>query len=120
MFGCQKKYTDPSSLRKHVKNHTQEEQDQVKQTKNSNKARSKDANLERWFEADALPSGPMALLSGGGVVVDNDYAGQMVEFHHHQPHQVWARRQDQGAGYRERGEDGDNSTFYKTPLYLEV
>lgn len=30
MVGCSKKYTDPSSLRKHVKNHTYEEQMQVK------------------------------------------------------------------------------------------
>merc|ERR1712223_2008608 len=27
--GCQKRYTDPSSLRKHVKNHSREEQDQA-------------------------------------------------------------------------------------------
>lgn len=30
MQGCFKKYTDPSSLRKHVKNHTHEEQMQIK------------------------------------------------------------------------------------------
>lgn len=30
MVGCTKKYTDPSSLRKHVKNHTYEEQMQIK------------------------------------------------------------------------------------------
>lgn len=30
MVGCTKKYTDPSSLRKHVKNHTYEEQLQLK------------------------------------------------------------------------------------------
>ena len=28
--GCQKRYTDPSSLRKHVKNHSKEEQEQYK------------------------------------------------------------------------------------------
>lgn len=28
--GCNKRYTDPSSLRKHVKNHTQKEQQQRK------------------------------------------------------------------------------------------
>ena len=27
--GCQKRYTDPSSLRKHVKNHSREEQEQA-------------------------------------------------------------------------------------------
>lgn len=30
MAGCVKKYTDPSSLRKHVKNHTYEEQRELK------------------------------------------------------------------------------------------
>lgn len=30
VVGCTKKYTDPSSLRKHVKNHTFEEQCEVK------------------------------------------------------------------------------------------
>lgn len=30
VIGCSKKYTDPSSLRKHVKNHTYEEQRQLK------------------------------------------------------------------------------------------
>lgn len=30
MIGCTKKYTDPSSLRKHVKNHTYEEQRELK------------------------------------------------------------------------------------------
>lgn len=30
VLGCTKKYTDPSSLRKHVKNHTFEEQKQLK------------------------------------------------------------------------------------------
>lgn len=30
MIGCTKKYTDPSSLRKHVKNHTNEEQMLIK------------------------------------------------------------------------------------------
>ena len=30
VYGCLKKYTDPSSLRKHVKNHSKEEQEQVR------------------------------------------------------------------------------------------
>lgn len=30
MIGCTKKYTDPSSLRKHVKNHSFEEQKELK------------------------------------------------------------------------------------------
>jgi hypothetical protein len=72
VFGCQKRYTDPSSLRKHVKNHTKEEQDQVKQVKDYSKTRSKDCSQEGWLEIDSLPSGNMALLSGGGVVDQYD------------------------------------------------
>lgn len=34
MVGCTKKYTDPSSLRKHVKNHTNEEQMLLKKRTN--------------------------------------------------------------------------------------
>ena len=101
-----------------MKNHTQEEQDQVKQMKNSNRARSKEESQERWFEADAFPSGPMGHMSGGGVVVDSDYAGQVAEYHQHQHHQVWARRQEHEAGLHR--EEGDSSTLYTSPLYLEV
>lgn len=36
MTGCTKKYTDPSSLRKHVKNHTFDEQMQLKRKSNEN------------------------------------------------------------------------------------
>ena len=38
MPGCYKKYTDPSSLRKHVKNHSKEEQDQYKMYRERNLA----------------------------------------------------------------------------------
>ena len=48
MLGCQKKYTDPSSLRKHVKNHSKEEQDQVRQS------REPDTSQEGWLEQTAL------------------------------------------------------------------
>ena len=33
MLGCPKRYTDPSSLRKHVKNHTREEQQQYRRVR---------------------------------------------------------------------------------------
>ena len=89
-----------------MKNHTQEEQDQVRQMKNSNKERSKDTSQERWLD------GPMVLLSGGGVVEDSDYAGQVAQYHQHQHHQVWARRQEQGVG--------DMETFCNNPLNLNV
>lgn len=38
VIGCTKKYTDPSSLRKHVKNHTFEEQKQIKRKGNEEAA----------------------------------------------------------------------------------
>ena len=46
MPGCQKKYTDPSSLRKHVKNHSKEEQDLVRQS------REPDTSQEGWLDYD--------------------------------------------------------------------
>ena len=46
MFGCQKKYTDPSSLRKHVKNHSKEEQDQLRA------GRDPELSGEGWLEAE--------------------------------------------------------------------
>ena len=50
MLGCQKKYTDPSSLRKHVKNHSNEEQEQIRQS------RDPDTSQEGggWLEQTAL------------------------------------------------------------------
>ena len=39
MPGCQKRYTDPGSLRKHIKNHSKEEQEQVRRLKESQKVR---------------------------------------------------------------------------------
>ena len=79
VFGCQKRYTDPSSLRKHVKNHTKEEQDQVKQTRDSSHGKSTDTSQEGWLEAkhenpNQFP-GNLTLMSGGGVM-----ASEMYEF----------------------------------------
>ena len=123
MFGCQKRYTDPSSLRKHVKNHTEEEQDQVKQVKDYSKTRSKDCSQEGWLEIDSLPSGNMALLSGGGVVdhiesqYDTIYRGQME---YDQCSYEWSRGEDNVEEHRKRREGQDTSNFDSTPLYLEV
>ena len=65
MFGCQKRYTDPSSLRKHVKHHTKEEQDQVKMTRDNSKGKNKEKTEQAWIEPEYIHGNP-ALMSGGG------------------------------------------------------
>ena len=102
VFGCQKRYTDPSSLRKHVKNHTKEEQDQVKQTRDSSQGKSTDTSQEGWLEAkhenpNHLP-GNLTLMSGGGVIAsgmhefgspyDGQYRRQVEENHRMQQQQA--------------------------------
>ena len=47
--GCPKRYTDPSSLRKHVKNHSKEEQDQCKVSRE--KAVGQDQHLQ-WVDQE--------------------------------------------------------------------
>ncbi len=47
MPGCYKKYTDPSSLRKHVKNHSKEEQDQYKMQREHTKEENDQFKLYR-------------------------------------------------------------------------
>ena len=118
MFGCQKRYTDPSSLRKHVKNHTKEEQDQVKQVKVYSKTRSKDCSHKGWLEIDSLPSGNMSLLSGGGEVEQYDtiYRGQMEEYDQYS--YGWSRGEDNVEEQSKKREGQD--TFHSTPLYLQV
>jgi len=41
VVGCYKRYTDPSSLRKHVKNHSKEDQEQARMIKESSKERER-------------------------------------------------------------------------------
>ena len=130
VFGCQKRYTDPSSLRKHVKNHTKEEQEQVKQTRDSSKARSRHSSQEGWLEPEHL-NGNMTLLSGGGVVAsgvdqfgslyDTQYRGQIEECG--LSSYGWGRREEDRECYTEqsrRKEEEERIHFYNTPLYLEV
>ena len=53
MFGCNKRYTDPSSLRKHVKNHSKEEQEQVKLGRDTgSQGRSTDNSMEGWLDTE--------------------------------------------------------------------
>ena len=52
-----KRYTDPSSLRKHVKNHTKEEQDHAKIARDScSQGRSTDNSQEGWLDPDPVPN----------------------------------------------------------------
>ena len=52
-MGCNKRYTDPSSLRKHVKNHSKEEQEQVKMVRDSgSQGRSTDNIMEGWLDTE--------------------------------------------------------------------
>lgn len=57
MVGCTKRYTDPSSLRKHVKSHTQEEQLQYRRTKDQvNQAkRSSSPGLRQQIQKPTFP-----------------------------------------------------------------
>ena len=82
VFGCEKRYTDPSSLRKHVKNHTKEEEEQVKQTRDSSQGKITDTSQERLLESKRENPNPLpvnlTLMSGGGVM-----ASGMHEFGSH-------------------------------------
>ena len=50
VMGCTKRYTDPSSLRKHVKGHTQEEQLQYRRAKDlANQAKRSISPTTRYF-----------------------------------------------------------------------
>jgi len=77
VLGCQKRYTDPSSLRKHVKNHTKEEQEQVKLIRDNSQGKSTDTSQEGWLDADTenpnqLP-GNLALLTSSGLLQPGMY-----------------------------------------------
>ena len=66
-----KRYTDPSSLRKHVKNHTREEQEQVRLRKETVKTGVKALkNNEEWKNdlRSMSCTGQGGHMSGGGVV----------------------------------------------------
>ena len=106
MVGCLKRYTDPSSLRKHIKNHSKEEQEQVRLVKESLKVRRGLQSLEAeaspestWGMVEqemmnpSCPAGNLNLMCGGGLVSTD-----------------WARRV----------EEERFSQYYSAPLYLEV
>jgi len=82
--GCQKRYTDPSSLRKHVKNHSREEQEQGARVREAEAAQAAEYG---WEEAahlsteasrqerpgEHLASPSLGLMAGGGVVGYHGY-----------------------------------------------
>jgi len=82
--GCQKRYTDPSSLRKHVKNHSREEQEQAmamaRQARESEACQQSEV-LPSWAEAgtelrqgaDPLSPSSLGLMAGGGLVGYSHY-----------------------------------------------
>ena len=125
VFGCQKRYTDPSSLRKHVKNHTKEEQDQVKMTRDNSKGKIKEKTEQAWIEPEYIHGNP-ALMSGGGVVncpeYDQRYKGQIEQGDLYS--YGWGKEAEDRAGcyrdQRRQKEEEERLNFYSTPLYLEV
>ena len=68
MLGCTKRYTDPSSLRKHVKSHSAEEQEQYRRTKDlanlAKRSTSPTARYSSWTPGPAttLNPGPSVIL----------------------------------------------------------
>ena len=102
MTGCHKRYTDPSSLRKHIKNHSKEEQDQVRLLKESLKVRrgvQMQPSQESWMVEQEMmnsscPTSNMNLMSGGGLV----------------QYDAWQRRLA----------EEKYTQYYTSPLYLEV
>ena len=125
MFGCEKRYTDPSSLRKHVKNHTKEEQDQVKMTRDNSKGKNKEKTEPGWIEPEYMNGNP-ALMSGGGVVncpmYGQRYKGQTEQG---DLYSYGWRKEAEGRGgcyrdQRRQKEEEERLNFYSTPLYLEV
>ena len=69
MLGCTKRYTDPSSLRKHVKSHSQEEQLQYRRSKDlaniAKRSTSPTARYSTWTpqQSSVTTSGPPGTAS---------------------------------------------------------
>ena len=67
MLGCTKRYTDPSSLRKHVKSHSAEEQEQYRRTKDlANLAKRSTSPTARY---SSWTPGPVTSLNHQGPAV---------------------------------------------------
>jgi hypothetical protein len=84
VLGCTKRYTDPSSLRKHVKSHSQEEQLQYRRSKDlanmAKRSTSPTARYSTWTPSSVTPSGNPGVTPGsnpGQGIQDQDSQ------HHH-------------------------------------
>ena len=85
VLGCTKRYTDPSSLRKHVKSHSQEEQLQYRRSKDlanmAKRSTSPTARYSTWTPSSVTTSGnPSGVTPGsnpGQGIQDQDSQ------HHH-------------------------------------
>lgn len=71
MVGCTKRYTDPSSLRKHVKNHSN--RDQVQARRKSHKDQQQTLELDGQKMGRRRHSEPIATGDGmsGGQIIDS-------------------------------------------------
>ena len=84
VLGCTKRYTDPSSLRKHVKSHSQEEQLQYRRSKDlanmAKRSTSPTARYSTWTPSSVTTSGNPGVTPGsnpGQGIQDQDSQ------HHH-------------------------------------
>ena len=87
MLGCYKRYTDPSSLRKHVKNHSKEDQEQMKVLKESVKERRRSYpdislapdSVSCWTcPTSCDQTANLGLMSGGGLMSQRDHGDHGV------------------------------------------
>ena len=130
--GCQKKYTDPSSLRKHVKNHSKEDQEQLRILKESVKVRrgsqehDQGVNEVHWHQPNTLhdliipqdQQTNLNLMSGGGLVTtcqvgvyeDKVYEAKTGGFQDGSSH--WTRRIE--------AEEPRYQNFFNNHLYVDV
>jgi len=106
VLGCLKRYTDPSSLRKHVKNHTKDEQEAARLS-----VQGREDSNQTWEVLEGA-GGSLGLMTGGGVVGYSQYTGPYTPpgFRrgemHHQPNSL-------------DSVDGDALPFDPEPLRYE-
>ena len=72
VVGCSKRYTDPSSLRKHVKGHSTEEQLQYRRAKDlaniAKRSNSPTSRYAHWMPSPQDGFGQVKAHTGGGTV----------------------------------------------------